>query len=116
MFPENRDHRRHPCRVRFLAASRSAVTGEVRDLSPTGMCLVTDTTFARGMALHLEFELGGATVDVVGEVRRVVDLPDGQVEVGIKFVRIPAQSLAVIKAAVEEKPFVSSAMRDFVYR
>lgn len=105
MFPEHRSSRRHPCRVRFVAASRSVVTGEVRDLSPTGLCLVTDTTFARGTALHLEFELETGAVEVVGEVRRVVDLEGGLTEVGIKFVRIAAQALEAIKAATEEKPF-----------
>ncbi|GMU61157.1 MAG: hypothetical protein AMXMBFR34_29200 [Myxococcaceae bacterium] len=52
---------------------------EVRDLSPSGLFL--DTTFARGTALHLEFELETGAAEVVGEVRRVVDLEGGLNEV-----------------------------------
>lgn len=97
MFPEYRQHRRHSCRVHFIAASRSVVTGEVRDLSASGLCLVTDSTFARGTALHLEFQLETGKVEAMGEVRRVVDSENGLNLVGVRFLRIPNQSLDAIK-------------------
>ncbi len=106
MFPENRSHRRHRCRIQFLGASSSVVTGEVQDLSPTGMCLLTETTLAPGRELHFHFELASGVVEVVGEVRRVVDAEGGLNKIGIRFSRIPIESLAAIKAVTMHKEFV----------
>lgn len=98
MFPDElRTTRRIACRARFTAATSTVLRGEVMDVSSTGLCLVLDAELERGRQLHLDFELPGGRVEAVGEVRWVL-ARHGQFELGIRFVRIPTDALAVIAA------------------
>lgn len=100
MFPDdNRSERRYACEARLLGAATTAFSGTVLDLSSVGLCLVTSTPLEPGRQLHLEFELPGGHVEVVGEVRRVATR-DGAQELGLRFVRISADALEIIKLAL----------------
>jgi hypothetical protein len=103
MYPENRNTRRVTCQARFLGASSTVLRGDIIDVSNTGLCLALDEPLEKGRELHLEFELPTGKVEAVGEVRWVVK-KDGRVEVGIRFVRISAESLGVIALATSPKP------------
>jgi|GEM_PF-1854302 hypothetical protein len=103
MYPENRNHRRVGCQARFLGAASTVLRGDILDVSNTGLCLSLDAALERGRELHLEFELPNGRVEAVGEVRWVVE-KNGRAELGIRFVRISAESLAVIAVATSPKP------------
>jgi len=101
MYPENRTTRRFPCQARFLGAGGSnVIRGELQDLSPQGLSLLTTTSVKKGATLHLEFTLPTGEVEAVGEVRRVVKRDGGQVALGIRFARISTQSQDVISRAI----------------
>ena len=104
MMDELRATRRFPCSARFVGASATTLSGEVRDLSPTGLCLATSTPVAKGKQLHLEFELPSGPVEAVGEVRWSRPGGDGLLELGIRFVRISAASQQTIEEGTQEKP------------
>jgi hypothetical protein len=99
MYGELRTSRRVTCHARFLGVAATVLRGEVVDVSTTGLCLSLDSSLERGRELFLEFDLPGGRVDAVGEVRWVVEKA-GRVELGIRFVRISAESLAAINATL----------------
>lgn len=103
MYPDNRNNRRMQCQARFLGASSSVLRGDIIDVSGTGLCLALDAALERGRELHLDFDLPAGRVEAVGEVRWVVE-KNGRFELGIRFVRISSESLAVIAAATAPKP------------
>lgn len=106
MYPENRTNRRVTCSARFMGATTTVIRGDIVDVSNTGMCLALDAPLEKGRELHLEFELPTGKVEAVGEVRWVVP-KEGCIEVGIRFVRISAESLNVIAQATAPKPYAS---------
>lgn len=103
MYPENRNTRRASCHARFMGATSTVFRGDIVDLSATGMCLAADVALERGRELHLDFDLPTGRVEAVGEVRWAVE-KDGRHELGIRFVRISSESLAVIASATAPKP------------
>jgi hypothetical protein len=98
MYGENRSARRVTCQARFMGATTSVVRGDIVDVSTTGLCLTVDTPLERGRELHLEFDLPNGLVEAVGEVRWAVQKA-GKHELGIRFVRISTESMAVITQA-----------------
>jgi hypothetical protein len=114
MYPEElRSTRRLACHARFLGATRTAIRGEIADVSTSGACLVVsaDAGLTRGQQLHLEFSLLTGEVEVVSEVRWVTSR-GGQVEVGLRFVRIAADALAAIAALSQpRRPLTSAGLR-----
>ena len=86
------------CSARFLGANTSVLTGDLLEVSPSGLCLGLDAELERGRMLHLEFELPTGHVEAVGEVHWAVE-KRGRVELGIRFVGISAESLGVITSA-----------------
>lgn len=108
MFDENRSHRRVACHARFLGASTTTLRGDIVDISNAGLCLSVDAALERGRELHLEFDLPEGRVEAVGEVRWVVE-KDGRAELGVKFVRISSESLAVIAQATAPRSFGGGA-------
>jgi len=103
MYPENRNTHRVSCQARFLGATTTVLSGDVVDVSATGICLAADVALERGRELHLDFELPTGRVEAVGEVRWAVE-KDGRHELGIRFVRISSESLGVIANATAPKP------------
>ncbi|MEW6433170.1 MAG: PilZ domain-containing protein [Myxococcota bacterium] len=104
MYPDDsRSSRRSPVRGRFQGASRTAIRGDLRDLSPTGLCLSTTTAMERGQVLHLEFELPTGPVELVAEVRWATPRQDGTYESGLRIVRIPEPSLNAIREATTHR-------------
>ena len=104
MYPsDNRQTRRVPCQARFLGASTTVLRGDIVDVSATGVCLALESPLERGKELHLDFQLPTGRVEAVAEVRWSVE-KSGAYEVGLRFVRISAESLAVIEAATAPKP------------
>ena len=103
MYPENRNNQRVQCQARFLGITSSVLRGDIIDVSPAGLCLTLDAALERGRELHLEFDLPTGRVEAVGEVRWVVE-KCGRVELGVRFVRISSESLAVIASATAPRP------------
>ncbi len=104
MYADNRGQRRVACQARFLGATSTTLRGDIVDVSSSGLCLSVDAALERGRELHLEFDLPGGKVEAVGEVRWVVER-DGRAELGVKFVRISSESLAVIAQATSPRSF-----------
>jgi hypothetical protein len=102
MYLDNRAEPRFACQVRVVGASTTAFQGIVRDVSLSGLCLHTQTPIEPGRQLYLDFELPTGRVEAVGEVRRVTSGDDGSLELGIRFVRISAESTGFIRGATEE--------------
>ncbi|MFO0595752.1 MAG: PilZ domain-containing protein [Myxococcaceae bacterium] len=102
MYGDNRNAKRVSCQARFMGVTTTVIRGDIIDVSATGLCLSLDSSLERGRELHLEFELPTGRVEAVGEVRWVVE-KEGRVELGIRFVRITAESLQVIEAATKPK-------------
>lgn len=103
MYPDNRNQRRVHCKARLVGATSTVLYGDLIDISATGLCIVGDTALERGRELHLEFELAGGKVEAVAEVRWAI-VKNGRHELGLRFVRISAESLSVIAAATAPKP------------
>lgn len=102
MYAENRNARRVTCQARFMGVTSTVLRGDIIDVSNTGLCLSLDAALERGRELFLEFELPTGRVEAVGEVRWTVE-KSGRVELGIRFVRISTESLAVIAEATAPK-------------
>lgn len=102
MYAENRSSRRVTCQARFMGVTSTVLRGDILDVSNTGLCLSLDAALERGRELFLEFELPTGRVEAVGEVRWTVE-KSGRVELGIRFVRISAESLNVITEATAPK-------------
>ncbi|MCC6336150.1 MAG: PilZ domain-containing protein [Myxococcales bacterium] len=111
MYPEARNNRRYPVHGRFSGASKTAIQGDLLDLSPTGLCLSTTTEVERGQVLHLEFELPTGPVELVAEVRWSTPGKGGKVELGLRIVRIPEASLQAIREATTERNRTSRPLR-----
>ncbi len=77
------------------------VRGQVRDISASGLCLVTNLPIQKGATLHLSFRLSTGLIEAVGEVRWVKHDHGQPRELGIRFVRIPLTSTSAIARAVE---------------
>lgn len=102
MYGENRNARRVTCQARFMGVASTVLRGDIIDVSSTGLCLSLDAALERGRELFLEFDLPNGHVEAVGEVRWVVE-KNGRVELGIRFVRISSESLAVVTDATAPK-------------
>jgi hypothetical protein len=111
MYPESRNVRRYLVKVRFSGASKTAIRGDLHDVSPTGLCLSTTTDVERGKVLHLEFELPTGPVELVAEVRWVTPRKEGQFELGLRIVRIAEASLQAIRDATTERNRTSRPLR-----
>lgn len=118
MVPEHRNVRRFSCSARFFGSGGTFLfRGAVTDISKTGLCLTAVAPMARGQSIHLNVALpDGGSIDAVGEVRWVRGQRDGSAEAGLRFVRINQHSLEVIDEAMTERPFVSTVMRQYVFR
>lgn len=103
MYLDNRTDRRVACNARFMGATSTVLRGDILDVSNTGLCLGLDAALDRGRELHLEFDLAGGRVEAVGEVRWTVE-KGGRVELGVRFVRISAESLAIIARETAPAP------------
>jgi hypothetical protein len=89
------------CNARITDAGSAGVLirGEIRDVSATGLCLVTALPLKRGATLHLSFQLPTGLVEAVGEVRwrkKIVGHPN---EFGVRFLRIPSTASLAIERA-----------------
>lgn len=91
------------CQARMFGAGSAAmlIRGEVRDVSPSGLCLLTALPVRKGQTLHLSFTLPTGLVEAVGEVRWVIKKKGKPSELGIRFVRIPMTATRAIIAAIE---------------
>ena len=93
---------RFECSARISGAGSAAmlVRGHVRDVSPTGLCLVTTMPVRKGQTLHLSFHLPTGLVEAVGEIRWLLKKKGKPHELGIRFVRIATTATRVINAAI----------------
>lgn len=96
--------------VRLPFQVKSATTGEFSpyfcgDISETGLFLESDTPPKRGTLLRLEWTTGDEIVEGVGRVvwaRHRDDASDAQPPgAGVKFVKLSAESLRVVKALTD---------------
>ena len=99
MYEYTRSSPRIPCQARFVGAGATTLRGEVHDVSTTGLGLTVDHPLEPGQEMHLEFELPTGPVEAVCEVRRAT--PYGKLtELGLRFVRISAESLSAVERAL----------------
>jgi hypothetical protein len=102
-YMENRAEPRFDCHIHVLGASTIAFDGTVRDVSVSGLCLTTQAPieFESGSQLHLDFELPTGRVEAVGEVRRATPGGDGELVLGVRFVRISTECVDAIREAAD---------------
>ncbi len=98
---------RFACNARIAGAGTAAmlVRGEIRDVSPSGLCLVTPLPIKKGATLHLSFRLPTGLVEAVGEVRWLKKTIGQPHELGIRFIRIDASAQTVIARAIDGVEF-----------
>lgn len=86
-----RRHVRVPCQFTVgIADGGKSFSGQVENISESGMFLMTQRDFAMGMALRLSFSLPGVDepVRLLGEVVRNEDLTEGTYGFGIQFLEM----------------------------
>ncbi len=96
---------RVPVRAAGVAFGAAGATGEVRDLSRSGLFLATDRALAPGAMVDLRIELpfrAGrgervAVVEALGEVCRRSAGAAGAAGVGIRFVRLPHEAERIVE-------------------
>lgn len=117
---------RKPCHARFVGGAGCTLRGEVCDVSLEGARLRLDSpeghhsleagALSLKEEVFLEFELPHGHVEVVAEVVRLARSPDHRVEVGLRFVRLPAPSMRVLAKTFEpEAPWRSRFWRTWVF-
>jgi len=95
---------------RFIAVieeTEQTLVGKVKDLSPTGMCVVSENSIPVGntidVALEIIFEHGGTDVLHVSAnslwIRKTAK--SDIYEIGFEFVRLPPRAIRVIKVLLD---------------
>ncbi len=100
-----RDERRTYSRVRLESVVSVAranlidVVAQARDLSLGGIrFLIEGMELGLGDVLRVTLELGGSTMDVIGQLVRITDIDDYRQEVALSFFDVDAASLEVMRA------------------
>lgn len=96
---------RVPVRAAGAAFGASGATGEVKDLSRSGLFLSTDRALTPGAMVELRIELPFrvgrgervAVVEALGEVCRRAGGEAGEAGVGIRFVRLPHEAERIVE-------------------
>jgi hypothetical protein len=96
---------RVPVRAAGAAFGAAGATGEVKDLSRSGLFLSTDRALPPGamvdLRIELPFRVGRgervAVIEALGEVCRRSDGAAGAAGVGIRFVRLPHEAERIVE-------------------
>jgi c-di-GMP-binding flagellar brake protein YcgR len=95
---------------RFIAVieeTEQQLVGKVKDLSPTGMCVLSEDSIPVGntidVALEIVFDKGGTDVLHVSATSLWIrKMPKGGVfEIGFEFVRLPPRAIRTIKELLD---------------
>ncbi len=90
----------HICEVECEGAGVSRLNTRVNDLSVTGVFIDSMTCFAVGSILKLRFRVKDVMIEAEGEVR--YSMP--QVGMGVRFINLKPEYLAVLESLIEGKP------------
>lgn len=90
----------HICEVECEGAGVSRLNTRVNDLSVTGVFIDSMTCFSVGSVLKLRFRVRDVMIEAEGEVR--YSMP--QVGMGVRFINLKPEYLAVLESLIEGKP------------
>jgi hypothetical protein len=88
------------CEVNCETAGANRITTRVNDISTTGMFIDSMTSFPVGSVLKLRFRVKERLIETLGEVR--YSMP--HVGMGVRFINLNAEQMALIESLVEDKP------------
>ena len=90
------------CEVECEGAGISRLATRITDLSTTGAFLDSMVNYAPGTPLTLKFRVKDVVVETQGEVRYSLR----QTGMGVRFINMSAESLAMLEHLIEGKPLV----------
>ena len=91
------------CEVECEGAGISRLATRITDLSTTGAFIDSMTTYAPGTPLRLKFRIKDILIETQCEVRYSLR----QMGMGVRFVHMPAESLAMLEHLIDGKPLVA---------
>lgn len=102
---ERRESKRisHVCEVQCEGEGISRLNTRINDLSTTGAFIDSMACFAVGTRMRMKFSVRGVPIEVTGEVR--YSMP--QIGMGIRFVDMKLEHLALLENLIEGKPLPS---------
>lgn len=96
------------CEVECQGAGISRLATRITDLSTTGAFIDSMTTYAPGTPLTLKFRIKDIIIETHCEVRYSLR----QMGMGVRFVNMPAESLAMLEHLIDGKPLVAPPAAD----
>jgi hypothetical protein len=90
------------CEVECEAAGANRLTTRINDVSMTGLFIDSMSTFAVGTVVKLKFRVMDRLIETMGEVR--YSMP--QVGMGVRFISLNAEQIALLESLIEGKPLV----------
>ena len=90
------------CEVECETAGANRLTTRINDISKTGIFIDSMSSFAVGAVLRLKFRVLDHLIETLGEVR--YSMP--QVGMGVRFINLTGEHVALLESLVEGKPLV----------
>jgi hypothetical protein len=90
------------CEVECEAAGANRLTTRINDVSMTGMFIDSMSSFAVGTVVKLKFRVMDRLIETMGEVR--YSMP--QVGMGVRFISLNSEQVALLESLIEGKPLV----------
>ncbi|HKP12035.1 MAG TPA: DUF4388 domain-containing protein [Blastocatellia bacterium] len=91
------------CEVECEGAGIKRLATRITDLSTTGAFIDSMTTYAPGTPLALKFRIKDVLIETQCEVRYSLR----QMGMGVRFISMPAEALAMLEHMIEGKPLVT---------
>ena len=91
------------CEVECEGAGISRLATRITDLSTTGAFIDSMINYAPGTQLTLKFRVKNVVIQAQGEVRYSLR----QTGMGVRFINMPAESLAMLEHLIEGKPLIA---------
>ena len=90
------------CEVECETAGASRLTTRINDISKTGVFIDSMSSFAVGSVVKLKFRVMDHLIETLGEVR--YSMP--QVGMGVRFLNLTGEHVALLESLIEGKPLV----------
>lgn len=90
------------CEVECETAGASRLTTRINDISMTGIFIDSMSSFAVGAVVKLKFRVLDHLIETLGEVR--YSMP--QVGMGVRFINLTGEYVALLESLIEGKPLV----------
>ena len=87
-----------PVRVRLLGSDEVEEFGATKVIGLGGCSFGSTRRFGAGALVELQIPLRGGIVSADARVAYELQQPDGEIEVGVEFLRVPPRHLARIRA------------------